>query len=40
MIFMMKFIVGFSAIATTVILWALCAAHKEGEEDENERKGV
>lgn len=40
MIFMMKFIVGFSAIATTVILWALCAAHKEGEDNKDEGKGI
>lgn len=32
MIFIMKFIVGFSAIATTVVLWALCRARKVDEE--------
>lgn len=37
MIFIMKFIVGFSAIATTVVLWALCAAHKESEDDKDSR---
>ena len=32
MIFIMKFIVGFSAIATTVVLWALCRTRKLDEE--------